>query len=191
MPRRDGALRATPGAAFVLTYNSTVGRLVEIGTLVRWVVSGPRQRDLLATEDVAAWFNRLVSAPMAAGRRRNRLDAWQQVDLLLSAYVTGAPVGMLAAVGMDPPFKRMQPARLQVWTARTTDVRIFGWFVHQHLFVAVNAGATDRLKEIASADQGSYRDRIAQVTQWRDRHACAASALIWQGDLDDLLRSLR
>jgi hypothetical protein len=165
--------------------------LVEDGTLVRWVASGPRRRDLLASEDVAAWFNRLVSEPSAAGRRRNRLDAWRQVDLLLSSYVAGAPVGVLAAIGMDPPFKLMQPVRRNVWTLRTTDTRIFGWFVHPGLFVAVDASATDRLKQIPNPEPGSYRDRIAQVTQWRDRHSCSASALIWQGDLDDLLRTLR
>ena len=115
---------------------------------MRWVASGPRRRDLLASEDVAAWFNRLVSEPSAAGRRRNRLDAWRQVDLLLSSYVAGAPVGVLAAIGMDPPFKLMQPVRRNVWTLRTTDTRIFGWFVHPGLFVAVDASATDRLKQI-------------------------------------------
>ena len=178
-------------APSVLTYNSTIRSLVEDGTLVRWVASGPRRRELLASEDVAGWFNRLVSDPTAAGRQRNRLDAWRQVDSLLSAYVAGAPVGLLAAIGMDPPFKLMQPVRRNVWTLRTTDTRIFGWFVDPGLFVAVNASATDRLKQIPNPAPGSYRDHIARVTQWRDRHACSASALIWQGDLDDLLRTLR
>jgi hypothetical protein len=114
-----------------------------------------------------------------------------QVEGLLSAYVTGAALGVLAAVGMQPPFKLMQPVRRYVWTLRTTDTRIFGWFVHPGLFVAVNASVTDPLKQIPNQERGSYRDRIAQVTQWRDRRACSASALIWQGDLDDLLRTLR
>jgi hypothetical protein len=157
---------------------------------VRWVVSGPRHRDVLATEDVAAWFNRLVSEPTAARRRRNRLDAWVQVDGLLSAYVTGAPLGVLSTVGMQPPFKRMQPARWHVWTLRTTDTRIFGWFVHPGLFVAVNAVVTDTLKQISNQDPGSYRHRITQVTQRRDQHSCSAPALTWQGDFDDLLRAL-
>jgi hypothetical protein len=165
--------------------------LIEDGSLVRWVVSGPRHRDVLATEDVAAWFNRLLSEPMAAGRRRNRLDAWRQVDLLLSAYVAGAPLGVLATVGMTPPFKLMQPVRQHVWALRTTDTRIFGWFVHPGLFVAANASATDRLKQIPNPEPGSYRDRIAHVTHWRNLHSCSTSAHIWQGNLDDLLRTLR
>jgi hypothetical protein len=175
----------------MLTYNSTIRSLVENGTLVRWVVSGPRHRDVLATEDVAAWFNQLVSEPTASGRRRNRLAAWVQVEGLLPAYVTGAALGVLATVGMQPPFKLMQPVRRHMWTLRTTDTRMFGWFVHPGLFVAINASVTDTLKQIPNQEPGSYRDRIAQVTQWRDRHSCAASALIWQGDLDDILRTLR
>jgi hypothetical protein len=175
----------------MLTYNSTIRRLVGDGTLVPWVVSGPRQRDVLATEDVATWFNRLISEPKPAGRRRNRLDAWVQVDGLLSAYVGGAPLGLLAAIGMQPPFKLMRPVRHHVWTLRTTDTRIFGWFVHPGLFVAVNAAVTDTLKQVPNQEPGSYQDRIARVTRWRDRHACSALTLIWQGDFDDLLGALR
>jgi len=111
--------------------------------------------------------------------------------LLLSAYVAGAQVGVLTTIGMDPPLKLVQPVRRNVWTLRTTDTRIFGWFVHPGLFVAVNASATDRLKQIPNQAPGSYRDCIAKVTQWRDRHACSASGLIWHGDLDDLFRTLR
>jgi hypothetical protein len=174
----------------MLTYTSTIHRLVQDGTLVRWVVSGPRQRDVLATEDVAAWFNRLVSEPIAARRRRNRLDAWVQVDGLLSGFVTGAPLGVLATLGMQPPFKHMRPHRQHVWTLRTTDTRIFGWFVHPAMFVAVNAVATDTLKQIPDQNPGSYRHRVAQVTRWRDLHGCSVAALIWRGDFDDLLRTL-
>lgn len=155
-----------------------------------WVVSGSRRRTLLATEDVAAWFNRLVSEPTIRRPRRNRLDAWVQVDGLLSAYVTGAPIGLLSMIGMQPPFKRMLPARRYVWTLRTTETRIFGWFVHPGLFVAVNTFVTGTLKQVSQQDPGGYRDRIAQVTRWRDEHSCSAPAFVWQGDFDDLLRTL-
>ena len=131
---------------------------------MRWVISGPRRRDVLATEDVAAWFNRLVSDRPAAQSRRNRVDAWVQVDGLLSAFVSGARLGLLASAGMRPPFKLVLPVRRHVWTLRTTDTRIFGWFVHPALFVAVNAAGTGGLKQIPGLQPGGYRDRIAQVT---------------------------
>jgi hypothetical protein len=44
---------------------------------------------------------------------------------------------------MTPPFKLMRPVRNFVWTPRTTDTRIFGWFVRLGWFIAVNAAATD------------------------------------------------
>jgi hypothetical protein len=176
---------------FVLTYNSTIRKLVGDGTLVPWVVSGSQRRDVLATEDVAAWFNQLISQPRPAGPRRNRLDAWVQVDGLLSAYAGGARLGVLGTIGMQPPFKLMRPVRHHVWTLRTTDTRIFGWFVHPDQFVAVNAVVTDTLKQIPSQEPGNYRDRVARVTRWRGQYSCAAPALIWQGDLDDLLTALR
>jgi hypothetical protein len=99
------------------------------------------------------------------------LDALQQVDLMLSAYVGEAPLGVLAAVGMDSPFKLMQPVRRHVWTLRTTETGIFGWLVHPGLFVAVDASLTDRLKQIPNPAPGTCRDRIAPVMLWRDLHS--------------------
>jgi hypothetical protein len=42
-------------------------------------------------------------------------------------------------------------------------------FGHAGLFVAVNAAVTGTLKQIPSEQRGSYRDRIAQATQWREQ----------------------
>jgi hypothetical protein len=47
------------------------------------------------------------------------------------------------------------------------------------------------LKQIPNRAPGFYQDRLAPVTQWRDRHSCSAAALIWQRDFDDLLAALR
>src|ERR1019366_2526581 len=110
----------------------------------------------------------------AGTRRQNRLDAWVQADGPLSACVSGAPLGLLAAVGLTPPFKLMRPVRNFVWTPRTTDTRIFGWFVRPRLFIAVNAATTDMLKQIPNREPGFYQDHLARVTQWRDRHSCSA-----------------
>lgn len=65
----------------------------------------------------------------------------EQVDDILYRFVTGKALN----IGVD--FKHMHPHQDEVWELRTDDVRIFGWFAHEHAFVGVVADASDRVHE--------------------------------------------
>lgn len=174
----------------MLTYNATLDSLIEDETLFPWSVPDPPVRLVLATGEVVAWFDQLTTENEGAIRRRGRLAPWLQVDRLLTAFVSGERPGLLATVGMQPPFKQMRPHRLHVWTMRTSDTRIFGWFAHPALFVGVNASTVEILKRIPGRAAGGYSDRIARVARWRDTAGCQAPGTIWKGGSDDLYAAL-
>jgi hypothetical protein len=150
-------------------------------------VPGHATRGVLASGEVAAWFERLMENESVAGQRRGRLAPWVQVDSLLTAFVSRERLGLLATVGMQPPFKQMRPLRLHVWTMRTSDTRLFGWFVHPALFVAVNASVASVLKQIPDKAPGGYSDRIAGVARWREANGCTT---VWKGGSHELFAAL-
>lgn len=79
----------------------------------------------------------------------------EQVDALLEVYCSGEVLSYGWA------FKEIKPIGSGVWEFKTADVRIFGWFNREDVFVGVVADFAWRVKEYKL--YAGYRDEVLRL----------------------------
>jgi len=160
---------------------ATLHELVETGYLepldAELEADEQPERLLYATPEFAAWV--AATLPTLARDWDGKQDPWEQVDDLLSRFVAGdalshgRPGGDLA---------ELEPLDHDVWELRTTDIRIFGWFVCRDVFVAVAGDTAERVKRIRL--YAGYRDEVART---RERLPLDKPKRVIGGDIGDVV----
>lgn len=143
-------------------------------------------RYMFVTPHLQAWIDNLPNAP---GRRR-KLPEYAQVMGLFDAYVSGESAARLELPGMYPPFGllvKRAVARLNVWEARLSDNRVFGWCVEPGVFVGIQGANAHYLHSLPPNAPGSHEAHARSVDRWR-RVAKFGPSDIWRGkDLNAFL----
>ena len=102
------------------------------------------------------WLGR--TAPQLQRDWHGRLSPDEQLYDLFRRFLSGG------RLEYENEFHELKPLELDVWELKTTDVRIFGWFVGKCVFVAVSADLKNRITELGLYP--GYRD---EVVRFRDK----------------------
>ncbi len=100
--------------------------------------------------------------PALASFHGTEVNPAQELDALLAEYACGLPV----EAGEDiKAFTRKAFDHLQggIWYLRTSDLRIFGWFPHRDVFIAVYADTFENVK-----GKDLYEGRRNQTIHFRN-----------------------
>jgi hypothetical protein len=138
------------------------------GVLFAWKITRPgviTKRWAFITPEVVAF----LKSPAAVERDRGDLRFGQQLVARLNAFAAGDRLALMNFDGPDPTFRKLAPVSANVWTMRTTDLRIFGWFPQpENTWVAVLVTPKrDLTLPDGSNDPEKYADRIRRVQAWR------------------------
>jgi len=85
------------------------------------------------------------------------IDPYEQVESIFDDFLRGRPM----VYGVHK--KLLRPEMNRVWSLRTPDVRVFGWFPARGTFLAVCGDMKRHLKKPTA-----YREHIDRVTAFRD-----------------------
>ena len=85
------------------------------------------------------------------------IEPYEQVESIFDDFVIGQPM----VYGVHK--KLLRPETKSVWSLRTPDVRVFGWFPAHGTFLAVRGDMKRNLRELTA-----YRAHIGHVTAFRD-----------------------
>jgi hypothetical protein len=85
------------------------------------------------------------------------IEPYEQVESVFDDFVIGRPM----VYGVHK--KLLRPETKGVWSLRTPDVRVFGWFPAHGTFLAVRGDMKRNLRELTA-----YRAHIDHVTAFRD-----------------------
>ncbi|WP_138379182.1 hypothetical protein [Luteithermobacter gelatinilyticus] len=137
---------------------ATIEELYTLGKIEKYVPDlGPDQhieRVLYLSLELVEWINTTLSGmPRRAGRDLTPLE---QVDNIFSNYISGKK--------MVGEYQKLMPQKYAVWELKTADIRIFGWFVRQRVFIATHADTATNIK-----GQKLYRKYIKKVRDYRKR----------------------
>lgn len=114
------------------------------------------ERLLYAFPHVVEWFDTELPGldPELGDGRQSPIE---QVDDLLHDYVSGADFAYYERS------HSMHPSEHGVWELKTTDIRLFGWFVSKGVFVVADVDTAFRCKE-----HGLYAGYRGNVVRRRD-----------------------
>ena len=161
---------------------ATLERLVERGELVPLdpeLNEGEQpERGFHARPGFAEWAQ--TTLPELARDWDGKQDPWEQVDDLLSRFVAGDAL----FYGPGGDLAELHPLEHDVWELRTTDIRIFGWFVLCDVFIAVAGDTAKRIKDI-----GLYAGYRNEVVRTRERLPLDEPKRVMGGDIGDVVQN--
>ena len=94
--------------------------------------------------------------PLAALRGAH-LTPFEQAEQLLYEFVVGRPMAY------DVHYKKLEPLTKHVWSLKTRDVRLFGWFAQRATVVLVCGSLKENVKRFKQ-----YAPYVDQVVAFRD-----------------------
>lgn len=137
---------------------ATLEHLISIGTLLRYEadldVDELPHRYLYVSPTVDRWLERIL--PGLPRDRSRQLTPSQQVDVILRDFVLGRPLNY----GRD--HRRLEPHADQVWELKSEDLRLFGWYVREEMFVVVEGHMRKELRP-----KSAYTPVIERVVAFR------------------------
>lgn len=137
-------------------------------------------RRLYGTPDFIQWLEHTLPA-LTTTVVGGEIEPIEQVDAIFHEYVSGEPMAAdrrFATLSSKP--------ELHVWEMRTLDVRIFGWFIAQDLFVCTYGDHADRIKLM-----DSYGKYIAQTAYFRNNSMLDEPTCVLSKDYRDVLSDAR
>jgi hypothetical protein len=132
------------------------------------------ERLIYAFPHVVNWLDEVLPA-LKSFYSETDLTPIEQMDILLHDFVSGADFSYYERSHSMTPLDR------GVWELKTTDLRIFGWFIKRGVFVAANIDAMDRIKSLGLYT--GYRDN----TVYRRNHLNLDEPKFLIGGYDDAL----
>jgi hypothetical protein len=143
-----------------LTYMATLEHLWAEGTLIRFEADlEPREmpnRIIYMAAEFDAWIEDILYDEQPDDEDR-AIDPYEQVESIFDDFVKGRPM----VYGVHK--KLLRPETKGVWSLRTPDVRVFGWFPARGTFLAVCGDMKRNLKKPTA-----YRAHIDRVADLRD-----------------------
>jgi hypothetical protein len=157
---------------------STLVELTEKGVLVRFdpdLGSGVfEQRRLYLLARVPGQIAERIEG--TTSDRHLETMPYEQLDALLSEYCEGEELAF------STQFKCMRPLDRGIWTLKTPDVRIFGWFHEKDCFICSAVDAAWRVKEVPL-----YRGYIDEAVRFRDEIFGPGSGYVAGVEPDDVI----
>jgi hypothetical protein len=161
----------------MLTYMATTEQLIGDGVLTRLDIplDGVDRpwRCILATKGFMVWLTE--SLPTLEGNWGD-LDPTQQLDAIFADFVAGEPLEFRKHIRV------IQPWQNGVWEIRTTDLRVFGWFVAKNGFICSSAGLKHQIER-----HGLYPKHRKRAEAARDRLNLNNPKCVYGVAYDDIL----
>lgn len=131
----------------------TEGKLTELDPMLPPRVS--QQRYIYLLPEAVKWIQDVL--PTYISHDGGEIEPIAQVDALMEVFCSGKPLSA------NKMFKCLKPWAGSVWELKTKDVRIFGWFKAQNIFICSNGGEATQIKQLQM-----YRSYIAEAKRERD-----------------------
>jgi hypothetical protein len=143
---------------------ATVQILAGLGRLHKLVIpledDEQELRCVYASDQVSDFIlNHLPALPSSHG---TEINPAQELDALLAEYACGLPVEAGKDIKAFAP-RAFDPLEGGIWYLKTSDLRIFGWFPHPDVFIAVYADTFENVK-----GKNLYEGRRNQAIHFRN-----------------------